>query len=417
MLDLKKLLATIGIPQDPRGPGYEQSPYAMNATDNVPAITQPGHPTLPAITQPAAPPPVARQLDPSYQAAMPQVQLPTITAPTAATVPAVTPPTAPVVNQPLSLDERQATAQADYNNALTSQEHPNKWLSGLYLALQGISKTFNPHDDSQVRTLADARHADKVGKAQAILSPILEQQKIAQTRKIGDAQIRNYDEDNRRQAQAAEELSDWRKSETNRKIDATVSRERTARMNAVAGMFKNIPSYDPADPKFKELTNALGDVGLPLTPKDAKKHVQLIQDQRSGLWTLTLTDPISGKQEVRNVEKDGKPFASTPTVVMQGEYGMLKQNDQQDFTAQENAKNREALGTYRSAVIGIRQQELDLRKSGDIRGADALKLKHDALKAKALERVRSGQMSQEDFDDIFKEYGDVPLGPGPSITP
>jgi hypothetical protein len=224
------------------------------------------------------------------------------------------------------------------------------------------------------------------------------------------AQIENLVRDNNRLDRQERNTDEWRRTETARKAD-------TSRLTAVAGMLKNLPEFIPGDPRFAEMEKALGDVSLPVTRKDAKKKVDLKQDQRTGAWTVILTNPLNGQQETRDVLKDGKPFASTPTVVMQGEYGMLKQNDQQDFTASENAKNRSALETYRGAVLGLKQQELQLRQSGDARGADALKLKQDALKAKARERVKAGQLTQEDYDNIFREYADdSDLGAGASIT-
>ncbi len=151
----------------------------------------------------------------------------------------------------------------------------------------------------------------------------------------------NTIEDNQRARDEFRQKQEYLRSEQNRKISDRESREKTARMTQVAGMFKNLPEYDPADPKYQEMTAALKDVNLPLTPKDAKKKVDLKQDQRTGAWTLILTNPLDGKQEVRPVlDKDGKQLATTPTVVMQGEYGMLRQNDQQAFTAEENDKNR-----------------------------------------------------------------------------
>lgn len=220
------------------------------------------------------------------------------------------------------------------------------------------------------------------------------------------ARTENIRSDNTRAQKQAEALDDWRKAETKRKTDNTQSREHTSRMNAVAGMFKNIPVYDPADPKFAELTQALGDVNLPITPKDAKKKIDLKQDQRTGLWTVILTDPISGKQEVRNVIKDGKPFTSTPTVVMQGEV----QNRRLDETVRHNmmterqaAERLAALNEARKVAEGFRQQELNLRKSGQMQEADAFKLKQDAFRQRMMERVTEGKMTQEDFDEIFPE--------------
>ena len=152
------------------------------------------------------------------------------------------------------------------------------------------------------------------------------------------AQIRNLDQDN---ANAI-----WGRQIQERNLDQQernrVSRETTSRMNAVAGMLKNVPEFIPGDPKFKELEQALGDVKLPIFQKDAKKNVELKQDNRTGAWTVILTNPVTKEVESRPVPgPNGQQLATTPTVVMQGEYGMLKQNDQQQFTASENEKNRQ----------------------------------------------------------------------------
>lgn len=129
-----------------------------------------------------------------------------------------------------------------------------------------------------------------------------------------------------------------------RKENDRISREQTARMKTVAGLFDKLPSYTPGDPKYKEIEEAMGDAKLPLTQKDAKKNVKMIQDQRSGAWTVVLTDPNTGKQEVRPVMKGGKQLATTPTVVMQGENSLARQNDQQEFQAgQKDIDRKESL--------------------------------------------------------------------------
>jgi hypothetical protein len=96
------------------------------------------------------------------------------------------------------------------------------------------------------------------------------------------------------------------KADRQRKVDDRKSREQTNRMNQVAGMFKNIPEFVPGDPRYADIEKALGDVNLPITPKDAKKKVDLKQDQRTGEWTVILTNPLDGKQEVRPVMKNGE---------------------------------------------------------------------------------------------------------------
>lgn len=147
------------------------------------------------------------------------------------------------------------------------------------------------------------------------------------------------------------------KGETERKLGDRVSRERTSRMNAVAGMFKNLPAFDPESKEYAEMTKALGDVNLPITKKDSKKKIDLKQDQRTGQWTTVLTDPLTGKQETRDVMKNGKPFTSTPTVVMQGEYGLLRQNDQQEFQGGQNDANRRMEAAKVQAQLAFKNLE------------------------------------------------------------
>lgn len=196
-------------------------------------------------------------------------------------------------------------------------------------------------------------------------------------------QTQNIIDDNQRAENEFGKRMDYLNSEQQRKIDDRTSRERTSRMTQVAGMFKNLPSYDPNDPKFAEITKALGDVNLPITPKDAKKKVDLKQDQRTGEWTVILTNPLDGKQEVRTVVKDGKPLRTTPTVVMQGEFGLLKQNDQQEFTATQNDINRKE--TLRKWVI-------------------ANKVNRAKFKADLDAKVAAGNLSQTQADAALADF-------------
>lgn len=170
------------------------------------------------------------------------------------------------------------------------------------------------------------------------------------------------DDNNRAETEFAERMK-YNRDEQTRKVSDRKSREETARMNAISGMFKNIPSFDPDDPKQAELKEALKSVGLPLTKKDAKKNVKLIQDQRSGAWSVVLTDPISGGQETRDVKSaDGKGIlTTTPQVVMAGELGLLKQDDQQKFTADENEKNRQQQIVLRQLSADLDRQMADYR--------------------------------------------------------
>jgi hypothetical protein len=191
-----------------------------------------------------------------------------------------------------------------------------------------------------VAAATDRNYFNKIGdanKAQRLLPVIEQRQKeatLTRQNRMTDAQIRNLDADNVYQNERLGEF----KADRLRKEGDTLSRAATARMNAVTKILAGLPSYKADDPAIRE---ALGEFKLPITDKDAKKNVRTVQDQRTGAWSAVLTDPITGKSESRAVlGKDGKPLITTPTVVMQGEYGMLKQNDQQAFTGAENEKQR-----------------------------------------------------------------------------
>lgn len=197
-------------------------------------------------------------------------------------------------------------------------------------------------------------------------------------------QMSNIDIDNAYNLARLEEV----KNDRQRKIDDRESKERTSRMNTVAGILNKLPAYDPNDPKFAELTAALKDANLPLTPKDAKKVVKMIQDQRTGDWSVSLTDPVTLKNETRPVlDANGKQFSSTPTVVMQGELGLLKQNDQQEFAASEADKNR--------------QLKIELQKNAQKYGKDKT-IEMATMSFKRMFQAQEGRMpTQAEINDYL----------------
>lgn len=217
------------------------------------------------------------------------------------------------------------------------------------------------------------------------------------------ARTANIYADNTYQNERLEEA----RQERQRKVDDRRSREKTSRMNAVAGMFKNIPEFIPGDPRYADIEKALGGVDLPITPKDAKKNVKLVQDQRTGAWSTVLTNPLDGTQETRPVlDKSGKQLATTPTVVMQGEYGMLRQNDQQEFTRTENDKDRNfRLKTQEiDQKFRAKQAELD-RAERDARDATNEQQKIDAEnRAKeARKEILQYQQELQKERDLYKK--------------
>lgn len=230
---------------------------------------------------------------------------------------------------------REDVATSDLYDKMNAPVKESKWKDLGMRLLTAVNNSLNNRNDP-IRGWGEIKRDEAIAKTAPQLT--MAQKVLEQRRAMADRDLkRKYDETRIKDI----EFDNQEKTlDRQRKIDDRVARERTARMTQVAGILKNIPEFIPGDPKFKELEDALGDVGLPVTQKDAKKKVDLKQDQRTGAWTVILTNPATGQQEVRPVMKDGQQLKTTPTVVMQGEYGMLKQNDQQAYQADENAKNR-----------------------------------------------------------------------------
>jgi len=237
---------------------------------------------------------------------------------------------------------REDVLKEDQWRALNEPVKKSKWKDIGMMLLTSLNNQVNNRQDP-VRTWGEIKRDEKVGALAPQLQVLQQrraekeaQAKAKMQRDLEAARIQDYKDDaeyNRRRAANMD-------AETERKANDTVVRERTNRMNTVSRMLKDLPEFIPGDPKFSAIEEALGDVGLPITQKDAKKKVDLKQDQRTGAWTVILTNPATGQQEVRDVMKGGKVLTTTPTVVMQGELGLLKQNDQQVFQADQNAQTR-----------------------------------------------------------------------------
>ncbi len=242
-----------------------------------------------------------------------------------------------------------------------------------------------------VKAATDRNYFEKRGDAgekQAALENVaIEQQfgKYDTDEAYKNAQTANIYDDNLHNREKFKTDMEYKREEQKRKVEDREQRAATSRMNTVAGMFKNLPEFIPGDPRYAEIEKALGDVRLPITPKDAKKKVDLKQDQRTGAWEAIITD-TSGKIENRPVlRSDGTQLKTTPTVEMQGFYGLLKQNDQQGATASENEKKRR----FDAAKQRISQDFT--------RERDAYKAAQDAFKvAKTQEARAAASAAQEE---------------------
>lgn len=154
-------------------------------------------------------------------------------------------------------------------------------------------------------------------------------------------QMENIDFDNQlKGGELFERVRANREREEGRKLDRA-SKERISGVNTALKMWQSLPNFDPNDPKAANLVSMMQEYGLPITAKDAKKNIKQIQDARTGAWTLVLTDPVSGQQEVRPINgQDGKPLVTTPEVQISAEAAAGRQATQNNFTASENAKSR-----------------------------------------------------------------------------
>jgi hypothetical protein len=184
----------------------------------------------------------------------------------------------------------------------------------------GLAGGFNPTLNEQRDRLRD------IGWERARLGDL-------QNSALRTAQTQNIYSDNARLDQQARDLSDYRQGTIKERDLNRQSRDANVKMRMAEQMWKTIPSYDPNDPKFAQLTKMLGDVQLPLTPKDAKKNVKQVQDAETGAWSLILTDPITGQQEVRPVtDKSGNQLVTTSTAKVAADAAAGRQESQQTFT-------------------------------------------------------------------------------------
>jgi len=218
------------------------------------------------------------------------------------------------------LDRELAAAESRYQDALA--EDPKAlntgkgkvWRDGLIKALQIFSNVMNPQNQVPIQGWGAQRKALHLGKAGANLAPLQKLKEVEQQRALKQAQADNIYADNERQKQQAVDMAAYRTGQLAEQQAKRESVEANTKMRTVASMLAKMPSFDPNDPRMAPMVAALGDVKLPVTPRDAKKSVKLIQDAETGAWTLTLTDPVNGQQEVRPVvTKDGKPLTTTST--------------------------------------------------------------------------------------------------------
>jgi len=238
------------------------------------------------------------------------------------------------------------TARGEYEAALAAPVKKKPWWAdalykGAVIASNAYQGATRGNQMLPVEGYGAAKKRQDVNKAYSKYAPLQVQEDAGIARDQKRAQIENIYADNAERTEARKNRESYLKSEQQRRIDEATNKRADTKMKTVAGMLAKIENYNPADPRFAEITKALGDVGLPIAPKDAKKKVQLIQDAETGAWTVTLTDPISGQQEVRPItNKDGSQLTTTSSSKVMANAAGERQVNQQAFQAGENEKNR-----------------------------------------------------------------------------
>jgi len=287
-------------------------------------------------------------------------------------------------------------AQAKLAGAINAPIQKQKWwkdalakggaiLSNVYQGGWG-----DPNKQIPVEGYGRLKHDQGVNKALGQFEPLraLENQRVGDIgRQVG---ILNTVEDNRRAAQQAHDLAQFRKDTITERAENRRSRDNNTKMRTVASMLSKIPNYDPSDPRFGEITKALGDIGLPLAPKDVKKNIRLVQDAETGAWTLALTDPYSGQQEVRPVvDKQGKQLTTASTAKVAADAAAGRQTSQQEFELKKQQianQLQKEMETFKAeqkeaAETNDMPRKLELQKSIEQRQKNILQFKSDLEKA------------------------------------
>lgn len=177
--------------------------------------------------------------------------------------------------------------------------------------------------------------------------------------------------------------------------DETARKATHAKMVAVMNILKQTPTFIPGDPKYKALEDALGGLQLPVTRKDSKKNIRLVQDARTGGWNLVLTDPTANPTDANAIETRPVPNAdgtgqltTTPTVQVQNEATQGRFDTTMEFRRQEAQRQADQF-----------QQSLNQKIAAEQRSGAYKKAEWEAKLDGAL---KAGQVTQADHDRLVQ---------------
>ncbi len=334
--------------------------------------------------------------------------------------PDLTPPPAPVDPNPLppgSVVTNDAPYEADpekyyqqkYLDAISPKKRP-KLLGALYGALQGMTNeqlgTNNP-----IKTLDDLQRDRANRQYGPILQAIGQQKAAVEAKNYRDAQIAHLKAQADSERENADTSREWRQNQHADKVQQQGD-------IALRTLLK-LKHVDPSDTAHAALMVQAG-----LNPADVKgwddrkidtkqingvtyklnndtheyEQTNLPKDEAKTLVPYEVTMPDGERRTYKVAQKDAAGFSTQVTKL-----GMSIQatGDRQDKTIAFNKEKEAALNTYRGALLDISKQRVALAASGDTRGAARLDDQQKALRARLLERVQQGKLSQQDFDNIF----------------
>lgn len=170
---------------------------------------------------------------------------------------------------------------------------------------------------------------------------------------------------------------DWLKKRPDIEQDKIQQRAKDARARVAAGVFNKADEFDPEDPKNADTVEMMRDYGLPVIAKKRGQQIKIIQDLKTGEWSVISSDKGTGESTASPVTtQEGKPLVTTS-----------KEKFQQDWRTAENDKQRKMI----------------LQKAADDRAA-----KLQIAEKKNEEAKRKGEYSGDSyFREIDNQLSDV----------
>lgn len=311
------------------------------------------------------------------------------------------------INRPATLEENYKALQDIQDQVI---KHPSKWKNIGAAVVQSIDNSLN-HKNQPVRTW------DEI-KADRKSAPIL--------RNIQMQEHQRALETANRQKNARAAWDENRPQLEQEKLQQKADLAAQAQIDRIQALVEkhNLLSKDTYIDTAKD-----GSGRLVIVDKNGKSTLFKDPDSGEQLYNkLERPEPYQvedgqnpdGTTKYRTVYGKGSQVMTAQNAKLYHEAmvalgtGRLAETTRHNTVTEEQTKLRDkSIADARSANIGLRQQEIQLRASGQTQEADKLKNKQDEFRKKLMVRVKAGEMTQQDFDDIFGESlgtGEVGMG-------